>query len=81
MGKRKDLTKSKFLAETATYAIVIERVNSALALSGKDNCYSILNKETGVVEGRFGTLPEAMNYMSNVQEAYNAMASKAESAK
>lgn len=72
------MTSRKVLAETVTYYVTTETVKSPMTLSGEDDVYAVVNKETGVVEGRTATLPEAMNYMSNVQTSYDTMSKKAE---
>lgn len=61
---------SKVLAETPLYKVVVERVKSQLTLDGTDEIYAITNKETGVVEGRGATLPDALGFMHSVQIGY-----------
>jgi hypothetical protein len=63
-------TSSKVLAETPLYKITIEQVKSQLTLNGTDEIYAITNKETGVVEGRGATLPDALGFMHSVQIGY-----------
>lgn len=62
---------SKVLAETGLYRIVVERVKSQLTIDGTDEIYAIVNKETGVVEGRGATLPDALGFMHSVQIGYD----------
>jgi hypothetical protein len=65
------VTTSKLLAETMLYAIRLEKVKSQLTLDGMDEIYAIFNKETGVVEGRGATLPDALGFMHSVQIGYD----------
>jgi len=71
------VTTSKVLAETALYKIVIEKVKSQLTLDGMDDIYAIINKETGVVEGRGATLPDALGFMHSVQIGYERIIKEA----
>lgn len=68
----------KVLAETSLYKVVIERVKSQLTLNGMDDVYAVVNKETGVVEGRSATLPEALGFLHGVQGHYEAVIKAAE---
>jgi hypothetical protein len=63
----------RVLAETATYKIVTETVKSQITITGLDEVYSVVNKETDVVEGRAATLPDALGYMHNVQSGYDTL--------
>lgn len=67
------MTESKHLAETFNYAIRVEKVKSQLTLDGMDDIYAIFNKETGVVEGRGATLPDALGFMHSVQMGYDSI--------
>jgi len=71
------MTSDRVLAETATYCIRTETVKSTITLSGLDEIYTIVNKETGVVEGRAGNLPDALGYMHNVQLGYDNITKQA----
>jgi hypothetical protein len=75
MGRMTDLPK--ILAETLMYKIIIERVKSQLTLDGTDDIYAITNKETGVVEGRGATLPDALGFMHSVQLGYDNITKQA----
>ena len=71
------MTSDKVLAETAMYCIKTETVKSNITLTGTDELYTIVNKETGVVEGRAGNLPDALGYMHNVQLGYDNITKQA----
>jgi hypothetical protein len=64
-------TYKKVLAEERCYKIIVESVKSQLTLNGMDDLYAIVNKETGVVEGRGATLPDALSFMHSVQAGYD----------
>jgi hypothetical protein len=71
------MTSDKVLAETTNYVVKVETVKSQVTLSGTDKVYTIENKETGVVEGRAGNLPDALGYMHNVQLGYDSITKQA----
>jgi hypothetical protein len=68
---------TKIVAETATYKVTVETVKSSVTLIGSDDVYAIVNKETGVVEGRAGNLPDALGYLHNIQNGYEAILANA----
>jgi hypothetical protein len=65
------MTNNRVLAETALYVIKTEVVKSTLTLTGIDEVYVIINKDTHVVEGRAGCLPDALGHMNGLQLAYD----------
>ena len=71
------MTTSKVWGETPMYRIVVEKVKSQLTLDGMDDIYAIVNKETGVVEGRGATLPDALGFMHSVQIGYERILKEA----
>jgi len=62
---------NKTLAETNMYLIRVEQVKSQITASGWDGMYCIVNKETDVVEGRAGTLADALGHMYSIQMGYD----------
>lgn len=70
-------TTNRIIAEHGLYKIVVEKVKSQLTLDGTDEVYAIENKETGVVEGRGATLPEALSFMHQLQLGYDNITKQA----
>jgi hypothetical protein len=65
------MTTSKILAETAMYKLIVETLKSQATLTGFENVYAVVNKETDVTEGRVANLADALGYMHSIQMAYD----------
>lgn len=68
-----DLPEQRLLDETIDYIIIIETYLSTQgrSLTGTEQGYAILNKQTGVVEMRFGTYGDALQGLMLCQSHYD----------
>lgn len=71
------MTSKKVIAEHGLYIIQVEKVKSQMTLDGTDDIYAVINKDTGVVEGRGATLPDALGFMYSVQLSYENLLKQA----
>lgn len=63
--------RERELDETIDYLIIVENYASARSMTGMDQGYGILNKNTGVVELRFGAYSEALQGLMVCQDSYD----------
>lgn len=63
----------RLLDETIDYIIIVETYYSqgGRSLTGQEQGYAILNKNTGVVEMRWGCYSEALQGLMMLQEQYD----------
>lgn len=66
-----DEPSEALLDETIDYIIIVETYSSQRSLTGTDQGYACLNKNTGVVELRFGAYSEALQGLMMLQDAYD----------
>jgi hypothetical protein len=65
-----------YIAETADYGVVLDRVKSNITLEGTDDVYCVVNRQYSVVEVRCYTLPEALASLQQIQQALDAITGK-----
>ena len=61
----------RHLDETCDYLIIVETYSSQRSMTGTDQGYGILNKNTGVVEMRWACYSEALQGLMLCQESHD----------
>lgn len=57
--------------ETIDYLIVLDAYASQRSITGMEQGYGVMNKNTGVIELRFGTYAEALSGLMVLQDKYD----------
>jgi hypothetical protein len=64
------------LGASADYWITTDCVKDPVSVSGVDEVYVIVNRKTGLTEGRFGQLPGAWHALQGIQGALDEVTGK-----